>query len=139
MTSLSGAAVQAGQLELNVMMPVVSFNLLFMITILANAIRAVRAGAIEGIKADAARCRMYAETSLGLVTAVAPLIGYAEAAGAAEEARRTRRPVATVLREKGILDEATLARLLDPAAMTGPGTAGKVRKRAAKTKAKAKR
>jgi aspartate ammonia-lyase len=134
-----GAAVQAGQLELNVMMPVVSFNLLFMIKILANAIRAVRAGAIEGIKADAARCRMYAETSLGLVTAVAPLIGYAEAAGAAAEARRTSRPVATILREKGILDEATLARLLDPAAMTGPGTAGRVRKRAAKTKAKAKR
>jgi aspartate ammonia-lyase len=131
-----GAAVQAGQLELNVMMPVVSFNLLFMITILANALREVRARSIEGIKADAARCRMYAETSLGLVTAVAPLIGSAAAAAAAEEARRTSRPVATILREKRILDQGTLARLMDPAAMTGPGTAGRVRKRAAKTKAK---
>jgi len=115
------AAVQAGQLELNVMMPVVSFNLLFMITILANALREVGARSIEGIKADAGRCRMYAETSLGLVTAISPLIGYAAAAEAAEEARRTNRPVTAILLERGILDKATLARLMDPAAMTEPG------------------
>jgi aspartate ammonia-lyase len=121
-------AVQAGQLELNVMMPVVAFNLLFMITILANALREVRARAIEGIKADAARCRMYAETSLGLATAVAPLIGYASAAEAAEESRRTNRPVTAVLRERGIVDEATLSRLLDPAAMTEPGRPRRLRK-----------
>ena len=120
-----GAAVQAGQLELNVMMPVVNFNVLFMITILANALREVRARAIEGINADAARCRMYAEASLGLVTAVSPVIGYAAAAAAAEEARRTGRSVAVILLERGILDKATLSRLFDPTAMTEPGTLGR--------------
>jgi aspartate ammonia-lyase len=133
-----GAAVQAGQLELNVMMPVVAFNLLFMITILANALREVQARSIEGIKADAARCRMYAEASLGLVTAVSPIIGYAAAAGAAEESRRTNRPVTAILHERGILDRAALARLLDPASMTEPGTPGRVPKEAPEARAKRK-
>jgi aspartate ammonia-lyase len=122
------AAVQAGQLELNVMMPVVAFNLNFMIMILANALREVRSRAIAGVKADAARCRMYAETSLGLVTAVAPLIGYAAAADAAEESSRTNRPVTAILRERGLLDEATISRLLDPATMTAPGRARRSRR-----------
>jgi aspartate ammonia-lyase len=121
------AAVQAGQLELNVMMPVVASNLLFMITILANALREVRVRAIEGIKADARRCRSYAETSLGLVTALAPIIGYAAAAEAAMESRRTGKPLTAVLRARGTLDEAMLARLLDPAAMTEPGRARRTR------------
>ncbi len=124
------AAVQAGQLELNVMMPVAAFNLPFMMTILANALDEVRIRAIDGIKADAARCRAYAEASLGLATAVAPLIGYAAAADVAGEARRTGRSVAAVLRDRKILDGARLGRLLDPAGMTEPGRA--VRKAAAK-------
>ncbi len=119
------AAVQAGQLELNVMMPVVAFNLLFMAAILANALREVRVRAIEGIEADAGRCRTYAETSLGLVTALSPVIGYDAAAEAAEGSRRTGRPVTEILRERGILDTATLDRLLDPAGMTEPGVAGR--------------
>jgi aspartate ammonia-lyase len=119
------AAVQAGQLELNVMMPVVAFNLLFMMIILANSLREVRSRALEGIRADATRCRMYAEASLGLATAVAPLIGYAAAAEVAEESRRTNRPLTAILRERGILDEATLSRLLDPATLTEPGRPGR--------------
>jgi aspartate ammonia-lyase len=114
------AAVQAGQLELNVMMPVVAFNILFMMKILAGALREVRARSIEEIQADAKRCRAYAGASLGLATAVSPLIGYAAAAKAAQEALRTGESVADVLRKLGILDDTALERLMDPAAMTEP-------------------
>ena len=115
------AAVQAGQLELNVMMPVVSFNLLFMIGILANAIRQTADRAIDGITADAERCRAFAEASAGLATALSPLIGYAAAAEVARESLRTGKSVVDVVRERGLLDEAALDRVLDPLAMTRPG------------------
>jgi len=114
-------AVQAGQLELNVMMPVVAANLLFMITILSNALRAVRVRCINGIKADAERCRGFAESSLGLATALSPLIGYAAAADVARESVRTGRSLVAIVRERGLLDARVLARVLDPAAMTEPG------------------
>jgi aspartate ammonia-lyase len=128
------AAVQAGQLELNVMMPVVAFNILFMMKILAGALRETRARSIEGIEADAGRCRVYAGASLGLVTAVSPLIGYAAAAKAAQAALRTGESVIDVLRKLRILDEAGLKRLMDPTAMTEPrrprlGRAGRGRQR----------
>ena len=115
------AAVQAGQLELNVMMPVVAFNLLFMIDILANAIRQVSARAIDGIAADRERCRSFAQASPGLATALSPLIGYAAAAGVAQESVRTGKSVAAIVRERRLLDEATLDRVLEPLAMTRPG------------------
>jgi aspartate ammonia-lyase len=115
------AAVQAGQLELNVMMPVVAFNLLFMLGILANAVRRVAAGAIDGIRADAKRGRAFAEASPGLATALSPLIGYEAAAEVAAEAVRSRKSVLEVARDRGLLDAAAIARILDPAAMTRPG------------------
>jgi aspartate ammonia-lyase len=115
------AAVQAGQLELNVMMPVVAFNLLFMIGILANAVREVAARAVDGITADAKRCRAYAEASPGLATALSPLIGYPAAAEVAKEAIRTGRSVVDVVRERGLIEAGALRRVLDPRAMTRPG------------------
>jgi aspartate ammonia-lyase len=115
------AAVQAGQLELNVMMPVVSFNLLFMIEILANAVRQVGARAIDGITADAERCRAFAQSSLGLATALSPLIGYAAAADLAGESMRTGKSIVAIVRERGLLDEKALDRIFDPLAMTEPG------------------
>lgn len=115
------SAVQAGQLELNVMMPVVAFNLLFMMRILASSVRQVSGGAIDGIVADPRRCRAYAEASPGLATALAPLIGYAKAAEVAAEAVRTGRSVLEVVRELGLVDPAALRRVLDPMAMTRPG------------------
>ncbi|HSA95917.1 MAG TPA: aspartate ammonia-lyase [Acidobacteriota bacterium] len=130
------AAVQAGQLELNVMMPVVAFNLLFMIRILANAVRLVTAGAIDGLTADAARCRAYAYASPGLATVLSPIIGYAAAAEVARQALRTGRSVADVVRERGLLDPATLDRVLDPAAMTAPGIPTHWRRRPAKPRRK---
>ncbi len=116
-----GAAVQAGQLELNVMMPVVAFNLLFMITITANALREVRLRAIDGITADGARCRAYAEASLGLATALSPLIGYAAAADIARESLRSGKSLTAIVRDRRLLGARDLERILDPAAMTEPG------------------
>jgi len=115
------AAVQAGQLELNVMMPVVSFNLLFMIEILANAVRQVGALAIDGIRADAERCSAFAQSSLGLATALSPLIGYAAAAAIAGESLRTGKSIVAIVRERGLLDKKALERIFDPLAMTEPG------------------
>jgi aspartate ammonia-lyase len=115
------AAVQAGQLELNVMMPVVAFNLLAMIDILGNAVREVAARAVDGLAADAARCRAYAEASPGLATALSPLIGYEAAAAVAAEAVRSGRSVADVVRERALLSPRALGRVLDPLAMTRPG------------------
>jgi aspartate ammonia-lyase len=115
------AAVQAGQLELNVMMPVVAFNLLFMIRILANAMREAAARAIDGITADAERCQAYARSSLALATALSPLIGYAAAAEVARESERTGRSIVEVVRERGFIDDRALDRVLDPRAMTEPG------------------
>jgi len=115
------AAVQAGQLELNVMMPVVSFNLLFMIDILANAIRQAAARAVDGIEANEERCRAFANASPGLATALSPLIGYAAAAEIAQESVRTGKSIVAIVKERGLLDDAALDRVLDPLVMTRPG------------------
>ena len=115
------AAVQAGELELNVMMPVVAYNLLWMMDIMANAVRVVAARAIDGIEADRQRCRAYAEASPGLATALSPLIGYAAAAEVAREAIRTGTSIADVVLGRGLLAPAELRRVLDPSAMTRPG------------------
>jgi aspartate ammonia-lyase len=119
--SAVSAAVQAGQLELNVMMPVVSFNLLFMIEILANAVRQAAVRAIDGITADEARCLAFAHATPGLATVLSPLIGYAAAAEVARESLRTGRSIVAVVRERGLLNDAALDRILDPQAMTGGG------------------
>src|SRR5919197_1271618 len=80
------AAAEAGQLELNVMMPVIAHNLLFTMLILTNASRVFAERCVAGIAADAAQCEHWLERSAALVTALAPKIGYAEAAQLAKEA-----------------------------------------------------
>jgi len=114
-------AVQAGQLELNVMMPVIAFNLLFMIRILGNALREVRSSCIEGIRADPARCQSYAEASIGLMTALSPHLGYAAASEIAKEAVTRGISLVDVIIERGLYSEEELSRLLDPGRMPGPG------------------
>ena len=131
------AAVQAGQLELNVMMPVVSFNLLFMIGILANAVRETADRAIDGIAANVERCRAFAEASPGLATALSPIIGYAAAAEVAGESLRTGKSVVDVVKSRGLLDEAALDRVLDPLAMTRPGIPGSRRRPGTKRRGRA--
>jgi len=122
-------AVQAGQMELNVMMPVIAFNLSFMMQILGNSFREVKEKCIDGIQANVERCRMYAESSLGLATALSPVIGYLKAAEVAKEALEKGKTLIEVVEEKGLLSKERLGEILDPAKMTEPGTSGTKGKR----------
>lgn len=121
---VSGAA-QAGQLELNVMMPVIAFNLDFMISILANALKEVRSRCIQGIVANSERCRKYAQQSLGIVTALSPHIGYLRSSEVASLALREGKSLVEVLESMGYLDKESIEAILDPWKMTEPGIPGK--------------
>ncbi len=118
-------AAQAGQLELNVMMPVIAHNLLFSLQILTNGVQAFTDRCINGITANAAQCAHYLESSLGLVTAIAPYVGYHVAAEVAQEAQRSGRSLVAVIRERGLLDDEQLAKILAPEPLTRPGVPGK--------------
>ncbi|MBZ5495494.1 MAG: aspartate ammonia-lyase [Acidobacteriia bacterium] len=110
----------AGQLELNVMMPVMAHNLLQSLQILTNSLRILTSRCIAGITADAGRCRRFAESSTALATVLNPRIGYDRAAEIVKEALASGRTVVEVAREKSGLSEDELHRLFDMAAMTGP-------------------
>jgi aspartate ammonia-lyase len=114
-------AVHAGQLEVNAMMPVISFNLNFMIEILGNALRQVKEKCIDGIKADQKKCKTYAEGSIGIVTVLSPHIGYLKAAEIAKEAMDREKTIIEVIKEKKLLTEEQIKKILDPAKMTEPG------------------
>jgi aspartate ammonia-lyase len=112
------SAAQAGQLELNVMMPVIAFNLLLSLRLLKNAIDLLRARCVEGITANEARCRWYTEHSLALVTALSPRLGYSRAAELAKEAVRTGRTIREVMVQSGMFTDSEADQLLDSRAMT---------------------
>jgi aspartate ammonia-lyase len=118
-------AVQAGQLELNVMMPVMAFDMLMSIDILKNAVGVFIEYCVEGITANVERCAELVENSMGLATALNPYIGYSAAAKVTQEAYRTGKPIRQVVKEMGILSDEELERVLDPVAMTEPGIPGK--------------
>jgi len=115
--AVSGA-VQAGQLELNVMMPVIAFNLCFMIDILSHAMTEVSKRCIDGIEANIDRCQHYAEESSALVTALSPHIGYTKAAEIAKDSLLTGKSIAEVTEEKGLLSREKILEILDPKNMT---------------------
>ena len=119
-------ACQAGQLELNVMMPVMIYNLLQSEIILANMCRALRDKCIDGIRANVEVCRSYADRSMSLATALAPHIGYSRSAEIAKESARTGRTVPEVAAEKAGLPAEALKRILDPFPMTRPGIPGRI-------------
>ena len=118
------AAAEAGQLELNVMMPVIAHNLLFTMLILTNASRVFAERCVEGIEADRAQCEYWLERSPALVTALAPRIGYAEAAKLAKEAVAKNVTVRQLVMEKGVLKGKELEAVLDLLAMTELGVPG---------------
>ncbi len=120
-------AVQAGQLELNVMMPLMSFNLNFMILIMGNALKALAEKCVRGITANKPRCREYAEKSMGLATALNPYIGYAKAAEVAKEALKSGRTIVEIIRRQKILSDAEIAKVMNPVAMTEPASPKKRR------------
>jgi aspartate ammonia-lyase len=117
-------AAEAGQLELNVMMPVIAHNLFFSMMILTNASRVLAERCVEGIEADAAQCAYWLERSPALVTALAPKIGYAEAAKLAKEAVAKNVTVRQLVIEKGLLKGKELDEVLDLRAMTELGVPG---------------
>ncbi|MCL5961004.1 MAG: aspartate ammonia-lyase, partial [Chloroflexi bacterium] len=98
-------ASEAGQLELNVMMPVIAFNLHFSLEILSNAVRAFEERCVRGITANKERCLELAERSLGVATALSPYLGYEVAASLAKEALATGRSIREVVLEKRLLTE----------------------------------
>jgi aspartate ammonia-lyase len=112
-------AAEAGQLQLNVMEPVIAACLLESQTLLRNAACSLRENCVIDITANEDVCRMLVERSIGTVTALNPVIGYEKATELAAEALRTGKGIVELVREKGVLSEEQLARLLDPAAMTG--------------------
>jgi fumarate hydratase class II len=120
------AAAQAGQLELNVMMPVIAYSLLQEIAILAGGVAAFTDRCLEGIEANEEVCQANAERSPAVATALNPAIGYEEAAKLAKEALAKGVPVRDLARKKKLLDERQLAELLDLRRMTeDPGAAAR--------------
>jgi aspartate ammonia-lyase len=117
-------AAEAGQLELNVMMPVIAHNVLVSMQILGNATRVLAERCVEGIEADAAQCAHWLERSPALVTALAPKIGYTEAAKLAKEAVAKNVTVRQLVIEKGLLKGKELDEVLDLRAMTELGVPG---------------
>ena len=112
-------AAEGGQLQLNVFEPVIAACIFEAQTMFINAARTLRVHCIEGITANPEICRHYVDYSIGTVTALNPVIGYERSTELAAEAMQTGRGILELIREKKILSEAELARVLDPAAMTG--------------------
>ncbi|MGB3562233.1 MAG: class II fumarate hydratase [Thermoanaerobaculia bacterium] len=111
----------AGNFELNVMMPVIAFNLLQSIEILANGSQMLADKCVAGLEVNRERCREMVEKSLAMVTALAPRIGYDEAAALAKEAFETGRTVRELAAEKKVLPPDELAKVLDARSQTEGG------------------
>lgn len=116
------AAAGAGQLELNVMMPVIAHNMAHAMRILTNAVRIFTERCVAGIEADVERCRTYAENTVGLATVLNPVIGYAAAAEVAKTSTKTDTPIPEVVRAMGLLSEDRIRTTFAPEALTEPYT-----------------
>lgn len=113
-------AAEAGQLQLNVMEPIIAFSLFQSIQMLTAAVSTLTRRCIVGITANQERCRELVERSIGIVTAVVPTLGYERASEVAKEALETGVPVRELILRKGYLDAQQLDMLLSPEAMTRP-------------------
>jgi aspartate ammonia-lyase len=118
-------ACESGQLELNVMMPVIAWNALHASTILREALKAFRVRTVEGIAADEARARELLDRSTAAATALSPHIGYAATAEIAKAAVLSGRSIRDLVLERGLLDEERLDAILSVDAMTRGGVVGK--------------
>jgi len=113
-------AAEAGQLQLNVMEPIIAFNIFQSIDILAAGVRTLTDRCIRGITANPERCRAMVEGSIGIVTALVPALGYQRAGEIAKEALVTGRSVREIVLAAGDLPPVRLDELLSPEAMTSP-------------------
>lgn len=117
----------SGNFELNVMMPVMAYNLLQSVELLARAAAGFTERCVLGLEADRKRCESLIEQSLAMCTALAPAIGYDRAAQIAKKAFAQGKTVREVALEEQVLPEEELAKVLDPRPMTEPGVPGKTR------------
>jgi len=114
-------AAEAGQLQLNVMEPIIAYCILESQTMFMNAADTLREHCVNGITANNNVCRRYVEHSIGVVTALNPLLGYDVATELAAEALKTGKGIVQLVREKKLLSEEQIGSVLDPRVMTGAG------------------
>lgn len=117
-------ASEAGQFELNVMEPVLIFNLHESLQIMTNGLETFRKYCIEGIEANVEKCQTDVDKSIGIITALNPHVGYKVATKVAKEAIETGESVRTIILRDDILSEASVDKILNPFEMTKPGIAG---------------
>jgi aspartate ammonia-lyase len=117
-------ASEAGQFELNVMGPVIAFNLLQSLQIMQRALDVFNRFALEGMEANRIRCQAYVDQSFGIVTALNPHLGYDVAAQLVKEAMATGMTIKELILERSLLTKAEMDEILDPVQMTTPGIAG---------------
>jgi aspartate ammonia-lyase len=120
-------ACEAGQLELNVMMPVIAWNALHASTILREAIKTLASRTVDGIVADEARARALLDRSTAMATALSPYLGYAATADIAKTSVATGRSIRELVLERGLLTGAQLDDILSADAMTRGGITGSAR------------
>jgi aspartate ammonia-lyase len=113
-------AAEAGQLQLNVFEPVIAYRLLRSIETLENGCKVLRERCVTGITANPARMREFVEHSIGIVTALVPIIGYEQATSVAKEALESGKGVYEIVTARGLMTRQQLDRALDPESMTGP-------------------
>ena len=122
--TVTWAAANLSNFELNVGMPVMAYSMLESIRLLSNVANIFRERCVEGITANTERCAELVEYSMAMVTSLAPLIGYDRAAEIAKESAKTGRTVREICQEWKVLPEAELKQALDPVEMTKPGGHG---------------
>lgn len=113
-------AVQAGQLELNVMMPTMAYSVLMSVTIMRNMLRQLTEFCVKGITVNEERTRHYVQSTVSLATALNPYIGYAKAAEIAKESVKTGKSIIEIARQRGDLSDQQISEILDPERMTEP-------------------
>ena len=118
-------AAEGGQLELNAFEPIIFYCLFQSIDTLAYAVQTFVDNCITGITANEERCRYLVESSVGVITAISPHVGYQKAADIAKKALRTGESIRSLILKEGLLTEQELDEILDPIQMTEPGISGK--------------
>jgi aspartate ammonia-lyase len=113
-------AAEAGQLQLNVFEPVIAYRLLRGLVMLSRACDVLRERCVEGITANPERMRMFVEQSIGVVTALVPVLGYETTSAIAKESLETGKGVYDLVCDKGLMTRDQLDRLLNPELMTAP-------------------
>lgn len=117
-------ASEAGQFELNVMEPVLIYNLHQSLTIVQRVLDTFNDYCLKGIEANIDVCKAYVENSIGVITALNPHVGYKTATKVAKEALETSVPIRDIILKEGILSESAVDQILDSFEMTNPGISG---------------